>query len=163
MLYHDTTFFCTFSLILTRSFCFLPVIRLIWSSYYEPLLNTWDANYFRIFFKCWSSIGSLSKIWLIIARSALNINITFKSSLSCNFDVKYELEQKNKRIAKDINDTLVKLRVISDCFLDNKNSFDISNIIGMMIKGIERLIIVVAVSGSNSNTSSCCSEKFREK
>ena len=73
------------------------------------------------------------------------------------------LNKKNKRIAKDINDTLVKLRVISDCFLDNKNSFDISNIIGMMIKGIERLIIVVAVSGSNSNTSSCCSEKFREK
>ena len=43
-----------------------------------------------------------------------------------------------------------------------KYSFNISNIIGM-VKGIERLIIVVAVSGSNSNTSSCCSEKFREK
>ena len=72
------------------------------------------------------------------------------------------LNKKAKRIAKDINDTLVKLRVISDGFLDINYSFNISNIIGM-VKGIERLIIVVALSGSNSNTSSCCSEKFREK
>ena len=157
MFYHDTTFFCTFSLISTRSFCFLPLSRLIWSSYYEPLLNTWDADYFRICLKCWSSIGSISTIWLI-AGSALDINIPFHVILMLNM----YLNKKAKRIAKDINDALVKLRVISDGFLDVKYSFNISNIIGM-VKGIERLIIVVALSGSNSNTSSCCSEKFREK
>ena len=95
MFYHDTTFFCTFSLISTRSFWFIQLSRLIWSSYYEPLLNTWNANYFRICLKCWSSIGSVSMIWLI-AGSALDINIIFKSSLSCNFDVKYVLEQKSQ-------------------------------------------------------------------
>ena len=41
------------------------------------------------------------------------------------------LNKKAKQIAKDKNDTLVKW-VISDCFLDVKYSFNISNIIGMV-------------------------------
>ena len=96
----------------------------------------------------------LGQLW----TSTLSSKAPFHVILMLNMN----LNKKAKRIAKDINDTLVKLRVISDGFLDIKYSFNISNIIGM-VKGIERLIIVVALSGSNSNTSSCCSEKFREK
>ena len=104
----------------------------------------------------WVYINDLAHCWVSFGHQ--HSKAPFHVILMLNM----YLNKKAKRIAKDINDTLVKLRVISDGFLDIKYSFNISNIIGM-VKGIERLIIVVAVSGSNSNTSSCCSEKFREK